>query len=155
MLNRDRYSCGGFIAPTLKVGTILIAERPLITKFLGLECESCSERWSVVRGLDGFALDRKIHAAGWNFLFMAAEIKVTFFGALGTKRIHNALRRILAKVRVQNFNCLEVTGIVAKRFLGLPYAIVSAHSRHIQPSRYLDHDEERQTAQHDAESAKG
>jgi len=109
----------------------------------------------VVRGLDGFALDHKIHAAGWNFLFMAAEIKVTFFGALGTKRIHNALRRILAKVRVQNFNCLEVTVIVAKRFLGLPYAIVSAHSCHIQRSCYLDHDEERQTAQHDAESAKG
>jgi hypothetical protein len=109
----------------------------------------------VVRGLDGFALDRKIHAAGWNFFFMAAEVKVTFFGALGTKKIHNALRRILAKARVQNFNCLEVTGIVAKRFLGLPYAIVSAHSRHIQPSCYLDHDEARQTSQNDAESAKG
>jgi hypothetical protein len=109
----------------------------------------------VVRGLDGFALDRKIHAAGWNFIFMAAEVKVTFFGALGTKKIHNALRRILAKVRLQNFNCLEVTGIVAKRFLGLPYAIVSAHSRHIQPSCYLDHDEERQTARRDSESAEG
>jgi len=155
LLNRDRYSCGGFIAPTLKVGTILIAERPLITKFLGLECESYSGRWSVVRGLDRFALDRKIHAAGWNFLFMAAEVKVTFFGALGTKKIHNALRRILAKVSLQNFNCLEVTGIVAKRFLGLPYAIVSAHSRHIQPSCYLDHHEERQTARRDSESAEG
>jgi len=107
----------------------------------------------VVRGLDGFALDRKIHAAGWNFIFMAAEVKVMFFGALGTKKIHNALRRILAKERLQNFNCLEVTGIVAKRFLGLPYAIVSAHSRHIQPSCYLENDEERQTAQRDAESA--
>jgi hypothetical protein len=155
LLNRDRNFSGGFITPTLKVGTILIEERPLITKFLGLECDSCSGRWTVVRGLDGFALDRKIHAAGWSFLFMAAEVKVIFFGALGTKRIHNALRRILVKVRLQDFNCLEVTGIVAKRFLGLPYAIVSAHSRHIQPSCYLDHDEERQMAQRDAESAKG
>src|SRR5436309_12485361 len=51
---------------------------------------------------------------------MAAEVKVMFFGALGTKKIHNALKRILAKVRHQSFNGLEVTGIVAKRFLGVP-----------------------------------
>jgi len=32
-------------------------------------------------------------------------------------------------VRQQNFNCFEVTGIVAKRFLGVPYATVSGHAR--------------------------
>jgi len=68
-------SAGGSITPTLKVGTILIEERPRITKFLELDSESCSGKWSVVRGLDGFALDRKIHAAGWNFFFMAEEVK--------------------------------------------------------------------------------
>ncbi len=143
------------MTPTLEVGTILIEERPLITKFLGLESEPCSGKWSVVRGLDGFALDRKIHAAGWNFFFMAAEVKVTFFGAPGRTKIQNALRRILSKVRPQSFNCLEITGIVAKRFLGMSYATVSAHSRHIQPSCYLDGAEERRTSQRDAELAKG
>ncbi len=110
---------------TLKVGTILIEEGPRITQLLGLESEPWLGNWSVVKALDGFALDRKIHAAGWNFFFMAAEVKVMFFGALGTKKIQNALKRILAKVRHQNFNSLEVTGIVAKRFLGVPYATVS------------------------------
>jgi hypothetical protein len=147
-------SAGGFVTPTLKVGTILIEERPRITKFLELESESCSGKWSVVRGLDGFALDRKIHAAGWNFFFMAAEVKVMFFGAPGTAKIKNALHRILAKVRLHNFNCLEVTGIVANRFLGVPYTTVSAHSRHIQQSCYLDGAEERRASQHDAASAK-
>jgi len=111
--------------------------------------------WSVVKALDGFALDRKIRTAGWNFFFMAAEVKVMFFGALGTKKIHNALKRILAKVRHQSFNGLEVTGIVAKRFLGVPYATVSAHSRHIQQSCCLDSAEARQTSQRDAEWARG
>jgi len=143
------------MTPTLRVGTILIEERPLIMKFLGLESEPCSGRWSVVNALDGFALDRKVHAAGWNFLFMAAEVKVTFFGALGRAKIQNALQRILVKVRPQSFNCLEITGIVAKRFLGVSYATVSAHSRHIQPSCYLDGAEERRTSQRDAELAKG
>jgi hypothetical protein len=147
-------SAGGYITPTLKIGTILIEKRPRITEFLELESESCSGKWSVVRGLDGFALDRKIHAAGWNFFFMAAEVKVMFFGAPRTAKIKNALHRILAKVRLHNFNCLEVTGIAANRFLGVPYTTVSAHSRHIQQGWRLDDAEERRSCQHDAASAK-
>jgi hypothetical protein len=134
------------MTPTVKVGTILIDERPLITQLLGLESEPYSGNWSAVKTLDGFALDRMIHAAGWNFFFMAAEVKVLFFGALGTKKMQNALKRILAKVRHQNFNGLEVTGIVAKRFLGVPYATVSVHSRHIQQSCCLDSAEARRTS---------
>jgi hypothetical protein len=125
-----------------------------MTQFLG-ESEPYSGNWRLVKALDGFALDRKIRDAGWNFFFMAAEVKVMFFGALGTKKIQNALKRILAKVRDQNFNGLEVTGIVAKRFLGVPYATVSAHSRHIQQSCCLDSAESRRTSRRDAEWARG
>jgi hypothetical protein len=108
----------------------------------------------VVNALDGLALDRKIHAAGWNFFFMAAEAKVMFFGAIGAKNIQNAIKRMLEKLKPMNFNCLEVTGIVAKRFLGVPYAVVSAHSRHIQQSCYLDGADEPHTSQRDAEQAR-
>jgi hypothetical protein len=125
-----------------------------MTQFLG-ESEPYSGNWRLVKALDGFALDRKIRDAGWNFFFMAAEVKVMFFGALGTKKIQNALKRILAKVRDQNFNGLEVTGIVAKRFLGVPFATVSAHSRHIQQSCCLDSAESRRTSRRDAEWARG
>ena len=141
--------------PTVQVGAILIEEGPLMTRVLGLESEPYSGSWSVVKALDVFALDRRIHAAGWNFFFMAAEVKGMFFGALGAKKIQNALKRILGKVRGRDFNCLEVTGIVAKRFLGVPYATVSAHSRHIQQSCYLDDAEGRRTSRRDAEWARG
>jgi hypothetical protein len=136
-----------------KVGAILIEDWPMATQFLGLESEPYSEKWSLVKVLDGFALDRKIHAAGWNFFFMATKVKVMFFGALGTKKIQNALKRILEKVKRQHFNALEVTDIVGKRFLGVPYSIVSAHSRHVQQSCYLDSTEARRTSHHDAEWA--
>jgi hypothetical protein len=138
------------MAPTVQVGAILIEEQSLRMQLPGLESEPYSGNWSLVKVLDGFALDRKIHAAGWNFFFMAAEVKVMFFGALGAKKIQDALKRILVKVRHQNFNSLEVTGIVAKRFLGMPYAIVSAHARHIQQSCYLDSAQARWTSQRDA-----
>ncbi|PYV60953.1 MAG: hypothetical protein DMG97_08715 [Acidobacteria bacterium] len=146
---------GGIMPPTIQVGTVLIDDSPLITRFFGLESEACSGTWSVVKLLDGFALDRRIHAAGWNFFFMAAEVKVMFLGAVGAKKIQNALVRILGKVKQQHFNGLEVTGIVAKRFLGLRYATVSAHSRHIQQGWRLDGAEARRLSQRDTEWARG
>ena len=130
--------------PTVQTGTILI-EQPLTTQSFGLESEPYFGRWGVVKAFDSLALDQKIRAAGWNFFFMAAEVKVTFFGALGAQKLENALQRILAKVRHHNFNGLEITGIVAKHFLGVPYTVVSAHSRHLQQSCYLGSAEERQS----------
>lgn len=141
--------------PTVQVGSILIDEQPQMTQALGLESEPCSGNWSLIKALDGFAVYRKIHAAGWNFFFMAAEVKVMFFGALGAEKMQNALRRILQKVKLQNFNGIEITGIVARRFLGVPYTTVSAHSRHLQQSCQLDDLGRRQTGERDAEWARG
>jgi hypothetical protein len=129
--------------PTFRVGTILMKEWPGMTQRLGLESEPCSGTWNSIKVLDGFALERKIHAAGWNFFFMAAEVKVMFFGALGAKKMQNAVERILSKVKQQHFNGLELTGIVARHFLGVPYTTVSAHSRHVQQSCNLDSAEAR------------
>jgi hypothetical protein len=140
---------------TLQVGTVLIEDRPRISQFLGLEREPFSGNWSIVKAFDGFALDRKIHAAGWNFFFMAAEVKVMFFGAPGTTKIESALKRILAKVKPQDFNALEVTGIIAKRFFGVPYVTLAAHSRHIQQSCYLHGADTRPASECDAEWARG
>ena len=124
-------------------------------QLLGLESDPCAGEWSLLKVLDGFALDRKIHAAGWNFFFVATEVKVMFFGSVGAAKIQKALKRILEKVKQQQFNGLEVTEIVARRFLGVPYVTVSAHSRHMQQSCFLDSTEARQTSQHAAEWARG
>jgi hypothetical protein len=139
---------------TVHVGTILMKETPAMAQLLGLTSEPCSGSWSVVEALDGLGLDRKIHAAGWNFFYMAAEVKVMFFGAVGAAKILNAVKRLLGKVQQDNFNGLEVTGIVAKHFLGMPYVTVSAHSRHVQQSCYLDSSALRQSSQLNAEWAK-
>jgi hypothetical protein len=128
---------------TVQIGTILVRESPVMPELFGLDIEHYSGNWNVVKMLDAFALDRQIRGTGWSFPFMAAEVKGMFFGALGTKKVQNALHRILAKVRQRPFNALEVTGIVVKRFLGVPYTIVSAHSRHIQQSCYLNEEKGR------------
>jgi hypothetical protein len=138
---------------TVQVGTILMENRPLIAESLELQSMPYSANWGVLTALDGLAINRHISAAGWNFFFMAAEVKVMFFGAFGANRIQSALQRLLEKVKPLNFNCLEVTGIAAKRFLGVPYTVVSAHSRHIQQSCYLEGADGRRTSQRAAAQA--
>ena len=134
----------------VKVGTIVVKEWLGIPRLSGLETEPWFGEWSVVKVPDAFALDRAIHAAGWNFLFMAVEVKTMFLGVLAPEKIQRALKRILAKVKPQHFNSFEVYGIVARRFLGVPYVTVSAHSRHMQQGCNLDSSEARRTSQNDA-----
>ena len=142
--------------PAIQVGTVLIGqESPRMAEALALQSDLYFENWSVIRTLDGFALDDKIHAAGWNFFFMAAEVKVMFFGTLSATKIQSAIERILQKVKLENFNGLEITEIVAKHFLGVPYITVAAHSRHMQQSCSLDSPEVRRMARSEAEWATG
>ena len=140
---------------TVHVGTILMKEWPGMPQLIGFETEAGLEEWSMVKVPDAFSLDRKIRAAGWNFFFIAAEVKAMFFGSLSAVKVQSALKRILAKVKQRHFNGLEVTAIVSRHFLGIPYVTVSAHSRHMQHSCNLDSTETRQTSQDDAAWAKG
>jgi hypothetical protein len=126
----------------VQVGTILMSQWPAL---FDLESEPYSGQFSVVKGLDGFALDRKIRAAGWNFFFIASQVKTMFLGAPRAENIKNALDRILGKVSEQHYNGLEVTGIVSKHFLGVPYVTISAHPRHLQQNCYLDSSEARRS----------
>jgi len=141
--------------PAVKVGAILFEEWPLVAQLDDLESEPYSGHWKLVKVLDGFALGQKIRAFGWNFFFMGGEVRAMFFGASGEKKICGAVKRILRKVKELHFNSLEITGIVAKRFLGVPYVVVSAHSRHIQQPCYLENTAIRRAAQRDAAWARG
>jgi len=142
------------VTSNIQIGTILMKGQPAMAQRLGLETDSYAQNWSVTRVLNGFSLDRKIHAAGWHSFFMAGEVHAIALGSIRPGSLHAALQRIFSKVRDEDFNCLEVTGIVARCFLGIPYVRVTAHSRHIQRGWRLDHVRERRAAQSVVEWAK-
>jgi hypothetical protein len=133
------------MAETIKTGTVLIKDGTLLPDALQFESEPCATGWRLVKNLDGYGLGRKIHEAGWTFSYVAGEIKGTIFGFDGKKTVRRAVKRILANLKSGEFNSLEITRVTSKRFLGLPYASVSAHSRHIQENSFLlrakDHQE--------------
>jgi hypothetical protein len=140
---------------SIGIGSILIADRPFMAGLLGSTIEPYAGNWSLVRSLNGFAVDRTIRASGWHFIMLAGEIKASSIGSIQPNSLRAALRRIFSRVREQDFNCLEVTGIVARHFLGVPYVTISAQSRHIQPGGMLDPSDSRRAARVAAEWAKG
>ena len=126
------------MAASVQVGTTFIQNRPLILRTLGLESEPYEGTWDVLQSLPSGGFDQQIRGDGWNYFFMAAEVRTSVFGRLMAKSIRRALKQIFVKVRNADFNGLEVTEISEKRFLGVPYITVCAHSRHIQQGSMMD-----------------
>jgi hypothetical protein len=128
------------MADEIKAGTILIKDGTPLPEALRFESEPCAPGWRSVKNLNGHGLGLKIHEAGWTFFYMAGEINATLFGLNGRKTVHRAVEQILANPESEKFNSLEITRMVSvasKRFLGVTYVTVSAHSRQIQESALL------------------
>jgi hypothetical protein len=121
----------------MKQRTIVMQTGTFIPESLCVEAEPYWQTWQVIKSADGDLLERDLRKAGWNFFFLAETVQAMAWGHRGERTVRRALRRVLAKVQSLKFNCLEITGIAQKRFLGLPYVHVSAHSRHIQRSSTL------------------
>jgi hypothetical protein len=122
---------------TIREGAVLIKEGTLLPETLQIESEPCVPGWRLVKGLNGYALDRKVDAAGWTFFCLAGEIGTIALGSDEQSMIRRAIRQILVNSRSKPFNSLEITRVAYKGFLGLPYVSVGAQSRHVQEAMVL------------------
>lgn len=112
--------------------TVFIREDTRLPTTLAIESEAFLPGWRVVKNLDRQALTREVEGANWNFFYMAGEIRATVLGRDRPGALRRAVKCVLAKQQGQKFNSLEITKVVSKRFLGIPFMSVTAHSRHIQ-----------------------
>jgi hypothetical protein len=112
--------------------SILIRENTPLPAGLAVESEVFLPGWRAVRNLDGYGLGRKIEEAKWNFFFLAGEIRAIAIGRGGPETLRRAVKHVLAKREGEKFNSLEITKVVSKRFLGIPFMSIAAHFRHIQ-----------------------
>jgi hypothetical protein len=112
--------------------TILIREDTPLPANLSIESEAFLPGWRVVKNLDRSTLARNIEGADWNFFYLAGAVRATVLGRDRSGTLRRAVKRVLAGQEGQKFNSLEITKVVSKRFLGIPFTSVTAHSRHIQ-----------------------
>ncbi len=85
---------------TIKTGT----DGTLLPEALQFESEPCATGWRLVKDLDGYELDRKIHDARWTFFYLAGEIKKTIFGFDAQKTVPKAVKGTLASLKREKFN---------------------------------------------------
>jgi hypothetical protein len=122
---------------TIKAGTILIKQGTLMPDTLRLESEPYAPGWRMLKDLDGRALERRAHEAGWAFFYLAGEHRVTVLGGEGQETLRRALKRILDGQESEKPNTIEITRVVSKTFLGLHYDTVIFHQRNMQKSMFL------------------
>ena len=118
----------------IKSGTVLIENGTLLPKSVVLSREAYSKGWASVAN-SRLDLEKDIRDAGWTFFFLAGAIHSNVFGFNAETAVHTAVERLIQDARALNCNCLQIGEVTMKSFLGLPFASVSAHSRHIQRER--------------------
>lgn len=130
------------MANQIQTGTIMVQQLASLQP-LGIESEPYSGSWRSLGVLESSGLDRKLRDAGWKLFFMASEHRAVVPAWGGQRTLRRGVKRLLAQTRAQHFNCLELTQILTKRFLGIPYVSIAAHSRHIQLGSHIQSVEQR------------
>lgn len=112
---------------------MLLEKSAHLPKYVRLGSDEAESGWAwVANNLDRRQLEKTLATEGWTFFYMAGTIKATAFGFDREQMIHTALKRLIAKVRLQKCNCLEIDEVAATSLFGMPYVSVFGHSRHIK-----------------------
>jgi|SRR5579871_518109 hypothetical protein len=116
-------------------GTILMEKDTAHPQCFQLEDGPYPHAWvSVKHNLTSYELEEVLVTAGWRLCDKAGAIMTTSFGFDRVRMMNAALKRVIARVRQQKCNCLEIDDVETHSFLGIPYVSVSAHARQIQKS---------------------
>jgi hypothetical protein len=126
----------------IQPGTILMADGTLLPSSVQCEGEPFTPGWSRIKNLDSNGIDRALGRAGWSFFYLAGGIRARVFGGDAGPATVKGVKRIIAGLKTNRFNCLEITQVAVKSILGFRYVIVDAYSRHIQASLFLSTEHE-------------
>jgi len=130
------------MANQIQSGTMLLHQSAKLES-LELATESYCQNWRSLGIIESSGLDRKVRAKGWNLFFMAGEIRAVVPAWGGHNTLRRGVKRLLAQTRLQHLNCLEVTHILRKYFLGIPYLSIAAHPRHLQEGSQIQSRQQR------------
>ena len=125
------------MAQKIEVGAILIKDGTDMPESLHLQSDPYLKGWRLVKNLSGPAIDLETLWGGMSFFFMAGEENAMAFGSDLEKTTRRAVTKVITHMKSGRYNCLEISRVAAKSFLGLPCVTVAGHPRHIQESIYL------------------
>jgi hypothetical protein len=130
----------------IQPGTMLIREGFILPDSAEIKTAGYSITWRVMSEMDNSSLDRRLSLIGLHLFNVAGELKVVQVGS-GAEAVRRGLKKMLDLSCRQYLNCTEITQITPRRFLGVPYVVILAHSFHIQKGTALQSSAERRSEQ--------
>ena len=127
----------GAMRVVIEAGSILIERGALIPDSWLSQGEPYSNNWISVGKRDRSGLEASIHKAGWTFFYLAGEIRATVFGFDEQETARKAVKQLITRVKAQRLNGLEISQVSMSSCLGVRFATVVGHARHIQKSMVL------------------
>lgn len=118
-------------------GCIFVMDGLLLPPTLRFAGQPYSDGWHLITNLKSNDVDLRARDCGWNFMFLAEGMRCSVFGFGRTWSLRKAVNKLLATARENAFNSMEVTEITARRFLGMHWVSVGAHSRSLQKSHQI------------------
>ena len=126
----------------IQSGTMMVQPSAFLGS-LGVQSEPYTENWDSLAAQESSGLDQRVRDAGWNLFFIAGEISAVVPAWGGQNTLRRGVKRLLAQTELQHFNCLELSHISRKYFLGIPYISITAHPRHVQQACQIRSSEQR------------
>lgn len=127
----------------LRIGTCLLQTDTVIPESVTVQKETFCDGWQEITNLSADDVDREVRKDRWNFMFMGGGIGGSSWGSWSGTAVRSAALRALGKAKAKKFNAFEITAIHARRFVGIPYVVVTGHSRHLQKGTTLQNIAER------------
>jgi hypothetical protein len=115
----------------IEAGTMMVYQSANLQP-LTVEGDPYFSGWRSLGIAESSGLESRVRAIGWTLFFLAGEIRAAVPAWGGHNTVRRGIKRLLARTHLQHFNCLEVTEIRRRYFLGIPYLSISANLRHIQ-----------------------
>ena len=104
----------------IRAGTMLLEDGTGTPESFILNIEPYSMGWSLIIDATAAQLGRDLESAGWTFFYLAGAIHVSSFGLNDQSRTDRAMARLIDTVKLQQFNCLEITQVRRVSFSDCP-----------------------------------
>src|SRR5882724_12033604 len=100
-------------------GAVLIQTGTRLPQSFQLKTAKYTDGWNLIENLDGRAMDGKLRGNNWNFIHISGKLEASARGSWNMLTVRKATLKLLDKAKHTQLNCLEITDIAKKRFLGI------------------------------------
>ena len=116
----------------IRDGTLIIAEGLALPSACDVKTLAFCAGWRAVINMQADGVDKRFSQMGWTCFQKASRGSVNMIGFRNAGTLIKAFQKIVRDSGQVNFNCMEITQVVQKNFMGISYVHLAASARNIK-----------------------